>query len=130
MLAEGWISRGVASAVLIGGAYLSLSVSVWLTVFLSLSSLFPLRPFVSGVLYLSSPGNLHLELGEKGLGFGLRRAEWWLPLDEISGLRENRWGTTSIRHISGTCVDFPTGLLEEDDIAVLRDAIDSYRARH
>jgi hypothetical protein len=126
---QGWISHALTTGILLIAAILSVRVSLWLTALLLIAAFFPIRPFISGVVYLLGPGNLHLEFGARGLGFGSIRADWWIPLDEISSVEDNPWGTTSIRHYAGTCIEFPTGALSEDDASLLWDAAASFHSR-
>jgi hypothetical protein len=128
MCSQGWMSHAIATVVLGAAIVLSIKVNLWLAALLAAAIFFPIRPFVSGIVYFLGPGNLHLEFGERGLGFGARRAEWWIPIEEIASVKENQWGTSTIRHYAGTCIDYPTGGLEKEDAELLKDAVASYRS--
>lgn len=119
---EGWLLHLFTAALLGWAAAASFRHNLWLSGLLALVLVFPLRAFVSGLIYLMASGRLHLELDERGVGFGQLKAEWWIPWGRVRQVRENAWGTTSIRDKRGTCVDFPTGALDSSDLDLLLDA--------
>ena len=87
---------------------------------------FLFRYLVFGLLNLLRDGRTHVEIEDRGIGFGRETADWWIFTDGIKQIRKNRWGTTSICHHNGTCVDVPTTLLSSDDYRKLEAGMKKY----
>ena len=92
--------------------------------------LFTCRGFFIGILNIYSDGKTHVEIQEKGVGFGRDTAAWWIFTDGIKEIRKNRWGTTTVRHHNGTYVDIPTSILTQEDMLILTDGQKAYCAFH
>lgn len=88
---------------------------------------FFLRGLVFGVINLFHGGKTHVEIQDRGVGFGRDVADWWIFTDGIRQIRRNRWGTTSIRHHNGTYVDIPTALISPEDLQKLEAGMKKYR---
>ena len=88
--------------------------------------LFLFRHLVFGLLNLLYDGKTHVEIEDRGVGFGRDKADWWIFTDGIKQIRKNRWGTTSICHHNGTCIDVPTTLLSPEDYRKLEAGMKKY----
>lgn len=88
------------------------------------------RGLFFGLINLFSNGQTHIEINEKGVGFGRDAATWWIFTDGIKEIRPNSWGTTTIRHHNGTYVDIPSVRMTENDRSVLFSGLKEYRAYH
>ena len=89
--------------------------------------LFFFRGLVFGVVNLFYDGRTHVEIQDRGVGFGREAAVLWIFTDGIKQIRKNRWGTTSIRHHNGTYIDIPTALISKEDFQKLEAGMKKYR---
>jgi hypothetical protein len=96
-------------------------------VFAGLLLLFFFRGLTFGIIDLFYNSQRHVEIEDRGVGFGRDKADWWIFTDGIKEIRNNSWGTISIRHHNGTYVDIPTELLSLEDYQKLEVGMKKYR---
>jgi hypothetical protein len=126
LIAEWWGPFIILCILLIGAIPAAVRHPVATGVF-GLLLLFFLRGLVFGVVNLFYDGRSHVEIHDRGVGFGRDSADWWIFTDGIRQIRRNRWGTTSIRHHNGTYIDIPTALISPADFQKLEAGMKKYR---
>jgi len=98
---------------------------------LSAIGLFFARPFINTLWSYFKYENIliciAIDLNGVGYGFGYNEIKWWLFMDGFFELKleDDNWWV--IRHINGTSIPFPNGLLSEEDIKILKNKIEMQR---
>jgi len=125
LIAEWWAPGIILCIVLTVGIPIAVSHPICAS-FFAFCILFVFRGLIFGLFNLLNNGRRHVEIEENGVGFGSITADLWIFTDGIKQIRQNRWGTTSIRHHNGTYVDVPTALLSSEDYQKLENGLKKY----
>lgn len=125
LAAEWWRAAIVLCVFLVALVPIAVQYSI-VGIIILLVLLFFFRGLLFGVFDLFNDGRRHVEVEDRGVGFGRESADCWIFTDGIRQIRRNRWGTISIRHHNGTYVDVPADMISSDDYTKLEAGMKVY----